>query len=598
MLVKELAWQFRPFLCVDMDTDAALKVFAQVPYAALPVVGKNNTYLGIVRLRDLIGQNAAALEGYIVKTVLLGEDDELDEALLAAFEDILVVGNKQRGCLRGFIAKNDILKFLAAENKELRQAKMLANEFEAIFESSYDGLYICDHNARIIRVNSSWERICGFSREEVRGRTPYELVAAGLYSNSAAIEAITKKQSCTVMLEITQGPKKGTKIMATGTPVLGDNGQIRLVVVNVRDITVLMKLKEELKTTVEIKKRYEDEIRRQQLASHDIVAQSPTMQRILELASRVAQVDSTVLITGESGVGKEVVASKIHYLSSRCDKPLIKINCGAIPENLLESELFGYQGGAFTGAKREGKPGMFELAASGTLFLDEIGELPVNLQVKLLRAIQDKEITRVGGVKPIPVDVRIIAATNRDLAMMVKKGEFRDDLFYRLNVINIEIPPLRERREDLPALLHFFLQKFNRKHGKTKALAPEVVEQLMRYDWPGNVREVENIIERLIVLVNEPIIEMRHLPDFLQDELRCPAQAVKLNTIVPWRQAISQLERQLICRAMAKYGTTRKAAQALGVNQSTIVRKLKEYRTTLSDDSVHQHDAWEHRVHI
>lgn len=388
--------------------------------------------------------------------------------------------------------------------------------------------------------------------------------------------------------------------MATGTPIFDEQGKIGQVVVNVRDITEIQELKNQLEATMELSKKYAselEEIRRQQLKIDDMVAQSPAMQRILELIVRVSQVDSTVLITGQSGVGKEVVAKKIHSLSKRKDKSLIKINCGAIPENLLESELFGYEGGAFTGAKREGKPGMIELASGGTLFLDEIGELPFSLQVKLLRALQDWEIYRVGGVKPIPVDVRIIAATNKDLVEMVQKGTFRQDLFYRLNVLNIRIPSLKERREDLPPLLHSILLKYNNKYNREKRLTQDVVNILLNYEWPGNIREVENLIERLVIMVQEDAIEVRHLPDYLPGISNSNIN-VNILKVVPLKKAVEELELRILDLAQKQYGSTRKMAHALGIDQSTVVRKLRQYRIAKSDVETHHDEVWVHHLRV
>ncbi len=485
---------------------------------------------------------------------------------------------------------------LESVTEELNKHKALVRKLNAIIESSYDGLYICDKNGIVTNVNTAWERICGVSREQVVGKSAYDLVAEGLYNKSAATKALETKKTCTVMLEMTSGPKASQKIMATSTPVFDEKGEIEQVVVNVRDITELENLKKQLDDI----RHYASELQEmqiQQLQMDDLVAQSPAMQRVLELVTRVSRVESTVLITGESGVGKEVIAKKIHLLSKRKNKPLIKINCGAIPENLLESELFGYEGGAFTGAKKEGKPGMFELASEGTLFLDEIGELPINLQVKLLRAIQEKEIIRVGGLKAIPVDVRIIAATNKDLASMVRKGTFREDLFYRLNVVNINIPPLRQRREDIVPLLFEVLKKFNTKYGLDKRLTGPVVERLLQYDWPGNIRELENLVERLVVLVNEPYIQVMHLPEFLQEN-GSKTKAITVNGIVPLKTAIQELEAQLIENALKEHRTTRKVAQLLEVNQSTIVRKIKHYKLGQTDAQMNQNEVWVHQVRI
>ena len=508
----------------------------------------------------------------------------------------LIHNNKIVGAMGIFSDVSELEKLA----NELKVDKELARKLNAIVESSYDGLYICDKRGMVTRVNTAWERICGFSREEIVGRTAYDLVASGYYSKSAATEAIRTKKTCTVMLEMTAGPKKGQKIMATSTPIFDEQGEIEQVVVNVRDITEIQELKNQLEATVELSKKYAselEEIRRQQLKIVDMVAQSPAMQRILELVVRVSQVDSTVLITGQSGVGKEVIAKKIHALSKRKDKSLIKINCGAIPENLLESELFGYEGGAFTGAKREGKPGMIELASGGTLFLDEIGELPFSLQVKLLRALQDREIYRVGGVRPIPVDVRIIAATNKDLAEMVKKGAFRQDLFYRLNVLNIRIPPLKERREDLPPLLHSILLKYNKKYNREKRLTQDVVNILLNYEWPGNIREVENLIERLVIMVQEDSIEVRHLPEHLQGAGNSNFN-INISKVIPLKKAVEELEFRILELARKEYGSTRKIANALGIDQSTVVRTLQQYKIGKSDVEAHHDEVWVHHLRV
>jgi len=294
------------------------------------------------------------------------------------------------------------------------------------------------------------------------------------------------------------------------------------------------------------------------------------MREVIDLTIRVARVDSTVLILGDSGVGKEVVAGLLHKAGNRSKHPFIRVNCGAIPENLLESELFGYEGGAFTGAKREGKPGMLELAHKGTLFLDEIAELPPALQVKLLTVIQERVVTRLGGTKPIQVDLRILAATNRNLYSMVEQGLFRADLYYRLNVIPIVIPPLRERKEDIPFLVSHFLQKFNKKHRQVKSIDPGAMDILYHYPWPGNVRELENLVERLVVITPGDIIEARDLPINV------------LNKGSSFSDNGSLSEKEIITELYHRLRSTRKVAETLGVNQSTVVRKIKKYNITKS----------------
>lgn len=527
----------------------------------------------------------------------IGVKTEINGLTILTNRTPLMYGGKCVGAMGVFL---DITDFERISN-ELSLNKADAKELTAIFESSYDGLYICDRNGKVIRVNTSWEKIAGFTRETVMGKTAHELVAEGYYDNSAAIMTLESKKTATTMLEITSGPKKGQIIMATGTPIFDDRGELDLVVVNVRDITDLECLKAKLNETVQLSKRYAselEEIRLQQHKMEDLIPNSASMKKVVELVTRVSQVDSTVLITGESGVGKELIAKKIHYLSKRKDKSLIKINCGAIPENLLESELFGYEGGAFTGARKEGKPGMFELASGGTLFLDEIGDLPFSLQVKLLRVLQEREIVRVGGIAPIQVDTRIIAATNKDLSGMVRKGAFREDLFYRLNVVNIIIPPLRNRREDLVPLVVSLLQKLNKKYNQNKKLSQAVVEKLLEYNWPGNIRELENTLERLVVLVNEDEIYIRHLPDFLHSSEQ-EARVVTLNRVAPLKTAVEEVEFQLLKKVHQEYGSTRTMAKVLEVNQSTIVRKMKQFRMGENRDAEeHQDGAFVHLIRI
>jgi TyrR family helix-turn-helix protein len=347
-------------------------------------------------------------------------------------------------------------------------------------------------------------------------------------------------------------------------------------------------LKQELEKEQGLSQHYETQLKALKLkytGSEKMVVTSTRMRNLIDMVIRLATVGSTVLITGESGTGKELIAETIHSNSARKDKPLIKVNCGAIPENLLESELFGYEGGAFTGAKKEGKPGVIELAAGGTLFLDEIGEIPFNLQVKLLRFLQSKEFTRVGGESSITVDVRIVTATNRHLLEMVQQKQFREDLYYRLNVVPVQVPALRERKEDIPALVAHFLQVFNRKYNMNKKISPGVVDNLMRYDWPGNVRELENLIERMVVITIKDIITTADLPSHLCDSTDLNSPYVMVSGIVPLREAVESVEKQLLEKAYAKYKTTRQMAKELKVDASTVVRKAAKYKISPNNKS-------------
>jgi transcriptional regulator with PAS, ATPase and Fis domain len=322
---------------------------------------------------------------------------------------------------------------------------------------------------------------------------------------------------------------------------------------------------------------YRDILRSLQQSSvrdNDIIMVSEPMLHIQELLDRVCKTNATVLIYGETGVGKDRVAEEIHEKSDRVESGIfVKINCGAIPENLLESELFGYDRGAFTGARKEGKPGLFEVAHKGTLFLDEVESMPMLLQSKLLRVLQNFDITRVGGTKPIKVDVRLICASNQDLKDLISKKMFRADLFYRLNVIPIYIPPLRERRDDIPYLVHFFLNRYNKRHGTKKVISKEAMDHLLTYSWPGNVREVANVIERLVVITHGDYI----LPNNLPKEIFEKTGKEFIENGLTIKEQMDKIEISIIRKAIEKYGSARKAAPHLGMDSTSLTRKLKKY---------------------
>ncbi|MFY0545656.1 sigma 54-interacting transcriptional regulator [Brevibacillus sp. H7] len=450
----------------------------------------------------------------------------------------------------------------------------LALDLKAVFDTSYDVIYVSDGQGITLRVSSACERLFGYKPEDIIGKSIYELEKKGVFKPSITRLVLEKKEK----VQVIQTTKTGRRLLVVGTPIKDENGNIVRVVNASRDITQESRLQMELedaKTLMEGYKRELERLRQLTMNDEQFIYKSEQMRNVVTLASKVAEVDSTVLILGESGVGKEVIASYIHQNSARKDKPFIKVNCGAIPENLLESELFGYEKGAFTGASKEGKLGLFELANEGTLFLDEIGEIPLNLQVKLLRVLQENELVRIGGIKPVRINVRIIAATNRNLQEETKKGNFREDLYYRLNVVPLYVPPLRERKEDiLPLVLHF-IQKYNEKYQKYKTFSQEALECLQAYQWPGNVRELQNIVERLIVITDQNILEAHHLPDSLVSAKQM-LTGVSVTDIMPLKDAIEILEKQLLILAKQKYVTTTKMAEVLGVNQSTISRKLSK----------------------
>jgi len=434
----------------------------------------------------------------------------------------------------------------------------LNDELNAIFESSYDGMVVCDASGKIIKANNAWMNMVDI--KEIPD-TEEALEKSGIAYPSAALLALKEKRRVTFLQEC----RNQRRYIATGNPIYDKNNDIVGVVTNIRDIEELSRLKRNV-----LKKG-----RKAEAVYPGIITNSQEFGKVLELAAQAAKYKSTVLLLGETGVGKDVVARLIHYLSPVKDGPYVKVNCGAIPEKLLESEFFGYEYGAFTGAIKGGKSGFFEQAHKGTIFLDEIGDLPLSLQVKLLQVIQDKTVRRIGSPKNEEIDIRIIAATNGDLKKMADEGSFREDLYYRLNVISISIPPLRERKDDIIPLANHFLDAFNKQYSCSKVFAQDVAGILESYYWPGNVRELQNIIERMVVTSKDSEISSRDIPPYIDQIFKIHNGQIIVNSIIPLKEAVTEVENQIICRAYKAYGNTYKIAEALGVNQSTIVRKLK-----------------------
>ncbi|WP_248476838.1 sigma 54-interacting transcriptional regulator [Tepidibacter aestuarii] len=464
-------------------------------------------------------------------------------------------------------------------SKQMQHYIYLEEELKEIINSSSDGIHVTDGNGITLYFNSACERIDGVDASNIVGKHMKELVKCGIYSKSVALEVLEKKVPITILQKV-----NGKEIMATGTPIL-KNGKISKVVINSRDITELNNLKRQLKDAHNIKEKFKSELellRWEQMNEGNIVIKSFKMKKILTLAVRVARVDSTVLIQGESGVGKGVISRLIHHNSSRKNKPFIKIDCGSIPESLLESELFGYEKGSFTGAAKEGKIGLIELANEGTLFLDEIGELPLELQAKLLRVLQDREFLRIGGKKLISVDIRIIAATNKNLKKMIDDKKFREDLYYRLNVVPIFITPLRERKEDIQPLIMNCLDRLNKKYKFAKRINPKALKYLIEYSWPGNVRELENIIERLIVTTSNEVIGLEDLPNLITNYTSKNENIISIGNLSPFKDTMDSYERNLLLNVMEKSKNTKEMSDILKLDRSTIRRKLKKHDISIS----------------
>lgn len=442
-----------------------------------------------------------------------------------------------------------------------------------ILDHMYDELFVISDDGVILYVNQACERHYGVKPEEMIGKTVTECSEQGYWYPPVSPIALRTKKIATYE----QTTNTGRKLLVTVTPVFNDQGELEMVVENLRDIPKLEEIKTDLEQTKRMLLRYKQEVEelRHKELNQNFVAQSEAIKDILRLARRIADVDPTVLVTGETGTGKGLLVKYIHRVSPRKSGPFITVNCAAVPDQLLESELYGYSAGAFTGADPKGKIGLVELAEGGTLFLDEISEIPLHLQAKLLQMIQDRKYIPVGGTKYTSVNCRIISATNQDLARLVEEGKFRKDLFYRLNTIEIDMPPLRDRREDIIPLAQFFLNKFDRQYKMEHYFAAEAITALIDYAWPGNVRELENLIERLTVTVRDPIIEPGHLP------FNLPTTTVDFipgqGETFPLDEALRKLEEQSISRAYGKYGSSYKAAEALGISQSRAYRLIRKY---------------------
>lgn len=374
-----------------------------------------------------------------------------------------------------------------------------------------------------------------------------------------------------------QQTANGKYLMCTSIPVFAENGELLKIVSYTRDVTKYEQLKEEydnLQFTAASYSAELEQLRLERKQNVQIIGESPEMRRISQTAIRIAKFDATVLLTGESGVGKSMFADIIHRNSKRADGPFISLNCGAIPDNLLESELFGYEKGAFTGAGREGKPGLVELADHGTLFLDEIGDLPMHMQVKLLKMIQEKKVTRIGGIEERIIDFRLIAATNKDIEKLIEEKLFREDLYYRLNVISLVIPPLRQRREDLFPLIAYFTSKFNDQYGISHSFSSRAIDYLESYRWPGNIRELENVVERTVLTAEEYTISEENLPYCIYSGDQRENPSDRSQTL---KEILDGVEKQVIINCFHEYHTTTKMAEVLGISQSSASVKLNKY---------------------
>lgn len=451
----------------------------------------------------------------------------------------------------------------------------------AMLEAIPDGIYLTTSDGTTLFVNSAYERITGIKREKVIGRNVVELEYEGLFSPVTNPSVIKTGQPTTVM----QTNKLGQQVVVTGYPIRDTATQNLIGAITiVRDLSQLEKLKQEVEYQRALIQQYREAAIQGSKVKTEMVAESDKMRKVLNIALRFATVDTPVLITGETGSGKELIAKILHSQGPRKDRPFLSINCSAIPDALLESELFGYAPGAFTGANIKGKAGLFELSDQGTLFFDEIGELPQSMQPKLLRVLQNQEIMRVGASKTVQVDVRIVAATHRNLDQMVREGRFRQDLLYRLRVASIEVPPLRARPEDIERLTELFLERNNKKYNRELRLAPAVLDVFRRYQWPGNVRELQSVIEVLVVSFQADLVESSDLPGFLsrggyEDVAEKYLDGQGNDNNLTLQHLMDGVEAKLISHAMNQHGyDVHEVAKVLGCDRTTIQRKVKKYK--------------------
>jgi transcriptional regulator with PAS, ATPase and Fis domain len=456
-------------------------------------------------------------------------------------------------------------------------------DLQRLLIESFDNILVTDSKARIVLCSKNMVKALRLEGADLSGKTVHDLVAKGYYSKSTALECMKLKKQCSGIVHVAATENENESVVfSTSTPIFDDKGELRYVITNSRNEAALEFYARELEAEKLNAAKYQDVskyLSKLAGSSGEVVANSPSMQKVMKLCNLIAKADSVVLITGESGVGKEVVSRYIHDHSRRKDEVFMPVNCGAIPDELVEAELFGYTKGAFTGANPNGSAGLFELANKGTIFLDEIGELPSNMQSKLLRVIETGEIKRLGDTKYRKVDARIVAATNRNLEEMVKQGKFREDLFYRLNVIPIMISPLRERKEDIVQLAIMFLNRFNKKFGLEKRLSKSTLDNFLSYGWPGNIREMRNIIERHTIISDHDELDIRfdEKTDMIEQDSKNDVFSYPAVGSLPLKSAMDEFEKKYIDSALKECnGNITKAAEVLGIHRTHLYKKLKK----------------------
>ncbi|MDF2677291.1 MAG: hypothetical protein K0Q97_1609 [Bacillota bacterium] len=473
---------------------------------------------------------------------------------------------------------------LEKQIQRLNTQQYLYNE---MFNKLDDGIYITDEEGTTIYVNDAFLNLSGLTREQVIGKTVYELRSFDILPNSCCAKVIETNGPVTTI----NNYYKGQRCLVSGSPIYDENGKLAKTIAVIRDVSELEVLMKTIakEDNLFIKSRNNYNIKPQEFGKDaEIVVYNDKMKKIYDKAKKVASVDSTILILGETGVGKDFIATNIYKMySSVSSGKFIKINCGAVPEHLLESEFFGYEEGAFTGANKGGKKGLFEEASGGILYLDEIGDMPYTLQVKLLSALNDKMFYRIGGIKPVEFNARVIAATNVELKKLVDEKKFRADLYYRLNVVRFVIPPIRQRKEDIIPLSQQFIEYYNNKYGKNCYFTPNCLESFLLYPWPGNIREMKNLIERIVLMSDDTKIDSEIFREnLMQNEtnINTNENSVILNNIntvnnnKPLKEQVDEFEKEIIEKTLIVSKNMKEASISLGIDISTLVRKKQKYK--------------------
>lgn len=579
-----------------MTIKAAIEIFQQKKLECF-MVEEKGTFIGVINKSHVMSayyHNASKEEkiGKFVDSeyIVINANDDITCVLPLGEDKTIAVKDEQEriiGVLTEKLLLNAFIHYISNELSiqdrsgqiqnsgqlnlkhtinNLRYLKNLEKELDEIIEFSADSIYVTDGEGNALRVNKAFEKITGIKRERVLGKNGKELEKEKIFVPSVTPIVLKEKRPVTILQKINRSNKPA---IVTGVPIFNEEGKIFRIVLNAKSIDDTELLKNYLLQKEENNQKSD--------IQDELVYASQHFTEIVELMKKIALVDSTILLTGESGVGKSFLANCIHKYSLRAKKKLIQINCGAIPESLLESELFGYEGGAFTGASTQGKQGLIEMANQGSLFLDEIGSMPLNLQVKLLQVIQNRQIVRVGGTNPIDVDIRIIAATNQNIKKLVEQGRFREDLYYRLNVIPINILPIRKRKDDIYPLTKHFIKKYTKKYDKKVEFMRDAYEEMLQYNWWGNIREIENFVERMVVTNYSGVVTRKDIKDNLSEEEALNKKAINVNRIIPLKEAFREVERLLTIMAYKKQPNSYKMANILGISQSSAHRKIQEH---------------------